>query len=171
MTIALIGQPGGPRCSRLSRIAEANRRPCQVATYPRYGFGLLCPSTVTRCSPNARSTQDVGIVVERVLSDNAKPYHSHLWRETCAELEIARRYTRPYSPWTNGKAEALIKTLLREWAYRFAIPRAHTAAVRCLASLAGTTDADPTARLKAGHRSAVSHRSVVSTASSPGSGS
>ncbi len=63
-----------------------------------------------------------GIVIERVLSDNAKAYHSHLWRDTCAELEIERRYTRPYSPWTNGKAEALIKTLLREWAYRFAYP-------------------------------------------------
>jgi transposase InsO family protein len=63
-----------------------------------------------------------GIVVERVLSDNAKPYHSHAWRETCAELGVERRYTRPYSPWTNGKAEALIKTLLREWAYRFAYP-------------------------------------------------
>ncbi len=63
-----------------------------------------------------------GIVIERVLSDNAKAYHSHLWRDTCLELEIARRYTRPYSPWTNGKAEALIKTLLREWAYRFAYP-------------------------------------------------
>jgi transposase InsO family protein len=63
-----------------------------------------------------------GIVIERVLSDNAKAYHSHLWRDTCAELGIARRYTRPYSPWTNGKAEALIKTLLREWAYRFAYP-------------------------------------------------
>ncbi len=63
-----------------------------------------------------------GIVIERVLSDNAKAYHSHLWRDTCAELRIARRYTRPYSPWTNGKAEALIKTLLREWAYRFAYP-------------------------------------------------
>lgn len=63
-----------------------------------------------------------GIVVERVLSDNAKAYHSTLWRETCIELRIERRYTRPYSPWTNGKAEALIKTLLREWAYRFAYP-------------------------------------------------
>jgi transposase InsO family protein len=63
-----------------------------------------------------------GIRIERVLSDNAKPYHSHLWRDTCAELKIGRRYTRPYSPWTNGKAEALIKTLLREWAYRFAYP-------------------------------------------------
>jgi len=63
-----------------------------------------------------------GIEIERVLSDNAKSYHSHSWRDTCAELEIERRYTRPYSPWTNGKAEALIKTLLREWAYRFAYP-------------------------------------------------
>ena len=63
-----------------------------------------------------------GIVIERVLSDNAKAYHSHAWRDACAELEIGRRYTRPYSPWTNGKAEALIKTLLREWAYRFAYP-------------------------------------------------
>ena len=54
-----------------------------------------------------------GIAIERVLSDNAKAYHSHLWRDTCAELGVARRHTRPYSPWTNGKAEALIKTLLR----------------------------------------------------------
>lgn len=63
-----------------------------------------------------------GIVIERVLTDNAKPYHSHRWRDGCAELGVQRRYTRPYSPWTNGKAEALIKTLLREWAYRFAYP-------------------------------------------------
>lgn len=63
-----------------------------------------------------------GVTVERVLSDNAKSYHSGLWADTCLELGIGRRYTRPYSPWTNGKAEALIKTLLREWAYRFAYP-------------------------------------------------
>jgi transposase InsO family protein len=63
-----------------------------------------------------------GITIERVLSDNAKAYHSHLWRDTCLEIGVKRHYTRPYSPWTNGKAEALIKTLLREWAYRFAYP-------------------------------------------------
>ncbi len=68
---------------------------------------------------------DHGIHVERVLSDNAKAYHSHTWCETCERLEIGRRYTRPYSPWTNGKAEALIKTLLREWAYRFTYPTSH----------------------------------------------
>ena len=63
-----------------------------------------------------------GIVVERALTDNAKAYHSQRWRECCAELGVARRYTRPYAPWTNGKAEALIKTLLRAWAYRFTYP-------------------------------------------------
>jgi transposase InsO family protein len=63
-----------------------------------------------------------GIVVERVLSDNAKAYHSHLWRDTCNQLAIKRRFTQPYTPRTNGKAEALIKTMLREWAYRYAYP-------------------------------------------------
>jgi transposase InsO family protein len=63
-----------------------------------------------------------GITLERVLSDNAKAYHGRYWQAACAELGISRRYTKPYSPWTNGKAEALIKTMLREWARRHAYP-------------------------------------------------
>jgi transposase InsO family protein len=66
-----------------------------------------------------------GIVVERVLSDNAKAYSSRPWRTVCARHRVRRRFTRPYRPQTNGKAEALIKTLLREWAYRFAYPTSH----------------------------------------------
>jgi transposase InsO family protein len=66
-----------------------------------------------------------GVPVERVLSDNAKAYHSQLWRDTCAELGLQPRFTRPYTPRTNGKAEALIKTMLREWAYRYAYPSSH----------------------------------------------
>ena len=62
------------------------------------------------------------IVVERVLSDNGNGYRSHAWAGACAELGIGRRYTRPRRPQTNGKAEALVKTLLREWAYRFPYP-------------------------------------------------
>jgi transposase InsO family protein len=108
---------------------------------------------------------DRGITIERVLSDNAKSYHSHHWRQTCERLRIGRRYTRAYSPWTNGKAEALIKTMLREWAYAFAYPAANTAAAPSTASSAGTTNDDPTARSPASHRSAASHTSVVSTAS------
>jgi transposase InsO family protein len=87
---------------------------------------LLAGEDARACSAFLRRAvawyREQGIVIERVLSDNAKAYHGRLWRATCLELAVERRYTRPYSPWTNGKAEALIKTLLREWAYRFAYP-------------------------------------------------
>jgi transposase InsO family protein len=63
-----------------------------------------------------------GITIERVLSDNGNGYRSFAWRDACSELNIQRRYTRSRRPQTNGKAEALVKTLLREWAYRFAYP-------------------------------------------------
>jgi len=63
-----------------------------------------------------------GITIERMLTDNGNGYRSFAWRDACAELNIQRRYTRPRRPQTNGKAEALVKTLLREWAYRFAYP-------------------------------------------------
>jgi transposase InsO family protein len=63
-----------------------------------------------------------GIQIERVLSDNGHAYRSRAWAATCAGLGIAHRRTRPYTPRTNGKAEALIGTLLREWAWRYAYP-------------------------------------------------
>jgi transposase InsO family protein len=63
-----------------------------------------------------------GIAVERVLTDNGHAYRSHAWRELCAELGVEPRRTRPYTPRTNGKAEAFIGTALREWAYRYAYP-------------------------------------------------
>ena len=66
--------------------------------------------------------RDQGVVVERVLSDNAKAYHSRTWTEATHRLEIERRYTRAYRPRTNGKAERFIQTLLREWAYARSYP-------------------------------------------------
>jgi transposase InsO family protein len=67
-----------------------------------------------------RSEHD--ITIERVLTDNGHAYRSHAWRDLCLALAIERRRTRPYTPRTNGKAEALIGTMLREWAYRYAYP-------------------------------------------------
>jgi transposase InsO family protein len=66
--------------------------------------------------------RDHGVIVERVLSDNAKAYHSRAWAEATQQLAIERRYTRIYRPRTNGKAERLIQTLLREWAYTRSYP-------------------------------------------------
>ena len=57
-----------------------------------------------------------------MLTDNAGAYRSRPWRTVCARNQLRRGFTRPYRPQTNGKAEALIKTLTREWAYRFAYP-------------------------------------------------
>lgn len=69
--------------------------------------------------------QEHGIVVERVITDNAHGYRSKLFLATCSQLGIAARKIRPYRPQTNGKAEAFIGTMLREWAYRYAYPTSH----------------------------------------------
>lgn len=63
-----------------------------------------------------------GVITERVLTDNAKAYHSRAWIDATQRLAIERRYTRIYRPRTNGKAERLIQTLLREWAYARSYP-------------------------------------------------
>jgi transposase InsO family protein len=62
------------------------------------------------------------IRIERVLTDNGHAYRSFAWRDLCDRLGIQRRRTRPYTPRTNGKAEAFIGTALREWAYRYPYP-------------------------------------------------
>ena len=58
-----------------------------------------------------------GITIDKILTDNGNGYRSHLWRDTCAELGIKHRRTRPYHPATNGKVERFNRTLLDEWAY------------------------------------------------------
>ncbi|TWS17609.1 IS481 family transposase, partial [Tsukamurella asaccharolytica] len=60
---------------------------------------------------------DRGITVERVLSDNGSAYKSHAWRDTCIELGITMKKTRPYRPQTNGKIERFHRTLADGWAY------------------------------------------------------
>lgn len=61
---------------------------------------------------------DRGVTVQRVLSDNGSCYKSHLWRETCAELGITPKKTRPYRPQTNGKIERFHRTLADGWAFK-----------------------------------------------------
>jgi transposase InsO family protein len=58
-----------------------------------------------------------GVRIERVLSDNGSGYRSRIVAAACRALAVAQRWTRPYRPQTNGKAERFIQTLLREWAY------------------------------------------------------
>lgn len=60
----------------------------------------------------------VGVRVERVITDNGGCYRSRAFAAAAAMLEVQLRRTRPFRPQTNGKAEAFNKTLQREWAYR-----------------------------------------------------
>jgi transposase InsO family protein len=60
---------------------------------------------------------EVGIRIERMLTDNGASYRSHAYRDTLAGLAIRHKRTRPFRPQTNGKAERFIRTLLDEWAY------------------------------------------------------
>ena len=59
----------------------------------------------------------LGVTVERVISDNGSCYRAHAHAQACRELGISQRFTRPYRPRTNGKAERFIKTLTWRWAY------------------------------------------------------
>jgi transposase InsO family protein len=61
---------------------------------------------------------DRGVNIQRVLTDNGGCYRSFLWRETCAELGITPKRTRPYRPQTNGKIERFHRTLAEGWAFK-----------------------------------------------------
>jgi transposase InsO family protein len=63
-----------------------------------------------------------GILVRRVMMDNAKAYGSHAFNAICQRQRLRHLRIRPYTPRTNGKAERFIQTLLREWAYRRPYP-------------------------------------------------
>jgi transposase InsO family protein len=58
-----------------------------------------------------------GFAVRRVLTDNGSCYRHWLFRRLLHAQRVKHRFTRPYTPRTNGKAERFIQTALREWAY------------------------------------------------------
>ena len=58
-----------------------------------------------------------GIRIRALLTDNGSAYRSRQFRQACLQFGLRHRFTRPYTPRTNGKAERFIQTALREWAY------------------------------------------------------
>jgi len=58
-----------------------------------------------------------GVTATRVLTDNGSAYRSHAWRDTCTQLGITPKRTRPYRPQTNGKIERFHRTLADRWAF------------------------------------------------------
>jgi transposase InsO family protein len=59
----------------------------------------------------------LGVIVERVMTDNGSCYRSAAFAKACRRLGLKHIRTKPYTPRTNGKAERFVQTCLREWAY------------------------------------------------------
>ena len=59
----------------------------------------------------------LGVTVQRVMTDNGGCYRSKAFQKACRKLGLKHKFTKPYTPRTNGKAERFIQSALREWAY------------------------------------------------------
>jgi transposase InsO family protein len=94
-----------------------------VDDHSRYAYAEALPDEkgVTAAEFLVRASlafAQVGINVERVITDNGGCYRSRAFTAAASLLEVGLKRTRPFRPQTNGKAEAFNKTLQREWAYR-----------------------------------------------------
>lgn len=61
----------------------------------------------------------LGIHPKAILTDNGSAFRSRAFGAAVQALRLKLRFTRPYRPQTNGKAERFIQSALREWAYGF----------------------------------------------------
>jgi transposase len=77
------------------------------------------PSAVRFLKDAVAYYERLGVTVRRLLTDNGSAFRSKEFARACKELGIRHRFTRPYRPQTNGKAERFIQSALREWAYGF----------------------------------------------------
>ena len=66
-----------------------------------------------------------GTPIQRILTDNGTGYRSRAFAALLHQHGIRHIRTRPYTPRTNGKAEAFIRILQREWAYAYTYPSSH----------------------------------------------
>jgi transposase InsO family protein len=109
-----------------------------VATddHSRVGFSQGHPDETAACAiiflrAAVAYYGQLGVTIHRLLTDNGSAYRSKAFAAVCHELGIKHRFTRPYTPRTNGKAERFIQTALREWAYAVTIRPAPNAKRLC----------------------------------------
>lgn|SRR5690606_14691800 len=93
-----------------------------IDDHSRVAFGSIEPDErgISACKALLRAVRyyrGLGVRFERVLTDNGACYRSRSFRRLARRLGMRHLRTRPYTPRTNGKAERLVQTSLREWAY------------------------------------------------------
>jgi transposase InsO family protein len=58
-----------------------------------------------------------GVKIHRVMTDHGVSFRSRRFAKALRMLTIKHLRTKPYRPRTNGKAERVVQTARREWAY------------------------------------------------------
>src|SRR5208282_601135 len=123
--LACIRQPG----SRVTRQPQKRSRGAgweylhvAIDDHSRISFAALMPDQTHQsatCFFHRAQAQFArfGFSMQRVLTDNGPCYRSISFGQALRRQNIKHRFTRPYTPRTNGKAERFIQTAIREWAY------------------------------------------------------
>ena len=93
-----------------------------IDDHSRIAFSAIFPdetaaSTAAFLSQALAYYARLGIRFRALLTDNGPAYRSRLFARICNRFALKHRFTRPYTPRTNGKAERFIRTALHEWAY------------------------------------------------------
>jgi transposase InsO family protein len=124
------------RIERMSHRVTGNRRDTAggagweylfvaIDDHSRIGFTDMYPdelkeSAVQFLQNAVAYFRSLGAPVRQVLTDNGSAFRSKAFAHACQALELKHRFTAPYRPQTNGKAERFIQSALREWAYGIA---------------------------------------------------
>jgi transposase InsO family protein len=128
------------RIERISHPVSGNRRDTfggagweylfvAVDDHARLSFTQMKPTERTSCAvaflrASVQYFAQLDVNVRRVLTDNGSAFRSQKFAAACHTLGLRHVFTRAYRPQTNGKAERLIQSALREWAY--GIPYHHS---------------------------------------------
>ena len=96
-----------------------------IDDHSRIAFAQILPDETARSviaflHASLAFFKKLGVRIQRIYSDNGPAYRSRALAFQVATLGLQHRFTRFYTPKTNGKAERFIQTSLREWAYAHA---------------------------------------------------
>lgn len=94
-----------------------------IDDHSRYLYAEILPDYKARTTGaflgrTVQHFRERGVRIERILTDNGANYRSRWFTHMARLRQIRLKRTRVYRPQTNGKAERVIQTLLREWAYQ-----------------------------------------------------
>ena len=163
-----------PRCRRWQAAPQPSRR---LAAAPRRDRRPLAArlrrdvasQDAESCSRfHERATawyREQGVIVERVMTDNAKAYTHAPDRDNTPGSRSSVATPASTGPAATAKRNASSKRCCVNGHTHAATPRANNAPADLPATSAGTTDTDRTARTTPDRQSAASHTSVVTTAS------